>query len=171
MIPSILKLLSAGEEIMLEANDGKSKIYGNNKTFKTFISENFKNYGLNENSRATTETLADIYEIVKDAKFAEIFTSLNCGLDKLVMTQSQIVRFCEKHSNWVHQEGCNTFFLIKKDENLPTTDGNLDNLFVVSVGVYAVGLRVHVDRFGRDCVWLAGSRLRVVLPQLIPQEQ
>jgi len=154
---AILSLLSAGEKLMLEANDGKSKIYGNGKIFKSYIDDDFKNWGLNKNSQTTAETLVDVYEIIKDAKFAEIFTSLNCDLNKLVMTQAQIVRFCEKHPTWLRQDGNATLFLIKEN----------DEYFVVLVFVYAGGLYVRVYRFDFDRVWHAACRLRVVFPQLI----
>jgi len=153
----ILKLLSAGEKIMLEANDGNSKIYGNSKIFKSFNDDDFKNWGLNKNSQTTAETLVDVYEIIKDAKFAEIFASPNCDLDKLVMTQAQIVRFCEKYPTWLCQDGNATLFLIKEN----------DEYFVVSVDVRADGLRVYVRRFDYGRVWRAGCRHRVVFPQLI----
>jgi len=151
------RLSSSGEKIMLEANDGKSKIYGNGKIFKLYIDDDFKNWGLNKNSQTTAETLVDVYEIIKDAKFAEIFTSLNCDLNKLVMTQAQIVRFCEKHPTWLRQDGNATLFLIKEN----------DEYFVVLVFVYAGGLYVRVYRFDFDRVWHAACRLRVVFPQLI----
>jgi len=160
----ILRLISAGEKIMLEANNGKSKIYGNDKTFNSYISNNFEKLKLNKNSCATPETLLDVYELIKDAKFAEIFNSLNCDLDKLVMTQSQIVSFCEKHPTWLRQNGVATFFLIKKNEDLLATN---DNLFVVDVGVYSDGLDVSVGRFEYDSVWHARYLPRVVAPQLI----
>jgi len=152
----ILKLLSAGEKIILEANDSKSKIYGNNKIFN-YISIDFEKPEFNKNSCATSETFVDIYEIIEDAKLAEIFTSLNCDLDKLVMTQSQIVRFCEKHPTWLHQNGYATFFLIREN----------DEYFVVRVRMNAVGLGVDVGRLGYVHVCYAEYRHRVVLPQII----
>lgn len=156
--PSILQLISGGEKLMIEALDGKAYISDAKKTFKSFIDSDFKNWGLNQSSPATAETLLDISEMTSDGTFVQIFTGITPDLEKLVMTQAQIIRFCEKHPTWLRQEGYATFFLTKVG----------DEYFVVSVGVHSVGLYVRVRRLGGDYVWFGGFRLRVVSPQLIP---
>ena len=94
--------------------------------------------------------------MANDATFVQIFTELNSDLDKLVMTQAQIIRFCEKHPTWLRQEGCATFFLTKvKGE-----------YFVVFVVVRADGLNVDVYRLEHDNVWNVSYLHRVVAPQL-----
>lgn len=155
--PSILQLISGGEKIMVEALNGKEYISNAKRVFKSYIDSDFRNWGLNKSGPATTETLFDVNELIKDATFAQIFTSITPDLDKLVLTQPQIIRFCEKHPTWLRQDGYATFFLIKEN----------NEYFVVRVGVYSVGLSVGVDRFGDDSVWHGGCRRRVVSPQLI----
>ncbi len=154
---SITRLIESG--IMIEALDGKAYISNAKNTFKSGIGSNLKNWKLDQKGNATEETLLDIHEIVEDARFSQIFSSINPDLDKLVMTQSQIIRFCEKHPTLLRQEGYATFFLIKEN----------DEYFVVRVYVYSDGLRVYVDRFEDDSVWLGVSRRRVVSPQLASQ--
>lgn len=156
--PSILKLISSGEKITIESLDGQEFISGAKDIFKSYIDENFKNWGLNEPSLATTKTSLDVHEMVIDGTYKEIFTSISDDLEKLVMTQAQICLFCKKHLNWLRQDGYATFFLTKKGEEY----------FVVDVSVVSDGLFVNVDRFGLDYVWSGGCRLRVVVPQLDP---
>ena len=156
--PSILQLISGGEKLMIEALDGKAYISDAKKTFKSFIDSDFKNWGLNQSGPATAETLLDISEMVGDGTFVQIFTGITPDLEKLVMTQAQIIRFCEKHPTWLRQEGYATFFLTKVG----------DEYFVVRVGVYSDGLRVGVGRLEDDRVWDGGCRNRVFVPQLIP---
>ena len=143
---------------MIEALDGKAYISDAKKTFKSFINSDFKNWGLNQSSPATAETLLDISEMTSDGTFVQIFTGITPDLEKLVMTQAQIIRFCEKHPTWLRQEGYATFFLTKVG----------DEYFVVRVFVYSDGLRVYVDRLENGSVWSGGYRHRVVSPQLIP---
>jgi len=81
-------------------------------------------------------------------------TSITPNLDKLVLTQAQIIRFCEKHPTWLRQEGHATFFLTKVG----------GEYFVVSVRVFSGGLNVSVDRFEDGDVWDAGCRHRLVSP-------
>jgi len=153
---SILKLISVGEKIMIESLDGKALISKAKNTFKSGIDSDFTNWKLNEVSTATSETLLAVYEMVNDAIFVQMFTELNSDLDKLVMTQAQIIRFCEKHSTRLRQEGYATFFLTKvKGE-----------YFVGGVRVGAGGLGVSVYRLGYGSVWSASNILRVVAPQL-----
>jgi len=156
--PSITQLISSNEKLMIEALDGKTHIAGAKNVFKSYIDSDFKNFGLNQPGLATAETLVDVSEIVENATFTQIFTSITTDLDKLVLTQNQIIRFCEKHPTWLRQDGYGTFFLIKEN----------NEYFVVSVYVYSDGLRVIVLRLVSFIVWFGVYRHRVVSPQLIP---
>ena len=156
--PSILRLISGGEKIMIEALDGKAYISDAKKTFKSFIDPDFKNWGLNQSSPATAETLLDVSEMTSDGTFVQIFAGITPDLDKIVMTQAQIIRFCEKHPTWLRQEGYATFFLTKVG----------GEYFVVHVRVFDGGLNVRVNRLGLGHVWRGEYRHRVVSPQLIP---
>jgi hypothetical protein len=156
--PSILQLISGGEKIMIEASDGKAYISDAKKTFKSFIDGNLKNWGLNQSGPATEEILVDVNEMVGDGTFVQIFTTLSSDLEKLVMTQAQIIRFCEKHPTWLRQEGYATFFLTKVG----------GEYFVVNVFVSSGGLYVRVYRLEFVNVWRGQYRRRVVSPQRIP---
>lgn len=155
---SILQLISGGEKIMIEAQGGKAYVFDAKKTFKSFIDGNFKNWGLNQFGPATAETLLDVSEMTSNGTFVQIFTGISSDFEKLVMTQAQIIRFCEKHSTWLRLEGYATFFLTKVN----------GKYFVVSVYVYSDGLGVDVSRLEYDHVWDGECRRRVVVPQLIP---
>jgi len=154
---SMFNLISAGEKVMIEVLDGRAYISEAKRIFSSFIDGNFKNWGLNKSGPGTLATLVDINEIIEDGNLVKIFTSLNPDLDKLVMTQTQIIRFCEKHPTWLRQEGYTTLFLTKA--------GN--EYFVVSVDVFSGGLGVSVLRLGLDVVLGGEDRHRVVSPQLI----
>jgi len=156
--PSIIQLISGGEKLMIEALNGKAYISDAKKTFKSFIDSNFKNWGLNHSGQATAETLLDVSEMIGDGTFVQIFTGITPDLDKIVMTQAQIIRFCEKHPTWLRQEGYATFFLTKVN----------GEYFVVDVRVYSDGLNVYVSRLESGHVWHGEYRHRVVVPQLIP---
>ncbi len=159
----ILNLLSGSEKILLSKLDGRAIIAKAEDVFKSWIDPNFEKLGLNKKSKATLETEVKIYEMVKDANFEEIFTSLSDDLDSLCLTQSQIIDFCKKHRSHLRQGGYGTFFLTKKDFEKPATE---DNLFVVFVLVFSYGLYVNVLHFDGASVWDAGFRSRVVVPKL-----
>ncbi len=152
----ILKLISEAHEIIIETCDGSQIIANAKETFKSWIDNDFRNWGTNKAGKSTQKTPIQVHEMVKNATFAQMFNSLSIDLDKLCLTQHQIKTFCEVHKEWLRKDGYATFFLFKVE----------DQFFVARVRVYSGGLRVNVSRFGRDCVWPAGYSLRVVVPQL-----
>ncbi len=154
---SILRLLSAGTTITLAPCDGTQTLAQAKKTFPSGIDSDFKNCKLDKQGLATEETSVQVYELAKNATFAQMLGSLGADLDKLCLTQHQIKVFCEQHSNWLHTDGYGTFFLFKEDEQF----------FVAGVGVDSGGLYVYVRRFFEDdYVWRAGDAPRLVVPQL-----
>lgn len=154
---TILRLLSRGENIIIPACDGSKIIASAEDMFRAYIDSDFKNWGLNKPGPATAEVAVQVYEMAKDATFTRIFGSLGADLDKLCLTQHQIITFCKDHADWLRADGYATLFLFKID----------GYFFVANVYAYPVGLYVGAHRFGYDSVWLADRRHRVVLSQQI----
>ena len=152
---NILKLISSSADaLIIEPLDGKATIAEAKKTFKGYIDPDFRNWKLDNPGKATAETGVAVYEMTANATFAQMFGSLADNLDRLVMTQSQIIRFCEKHAAWLRQDGFGTFFLIKED----------NRYFVVDVYVDVDGLYVLVGHLEFGSVWHAGRQHRLVAP-------
>ncbi len=151
-----LKLLSGAETLMLDALDGKETLATAKEVFLSGIDGDFKNFGTNKPGIATKEQGVDVYEIVKDGTFAQVFSSLETDLDKLCLTQAQIKNFCKKHPQWLRQKSYATFFLFKVE----------GQFFVAYVFVRLGGLRVSVYRFECGLVWYAEHSFRMVVPQL-----
>jgi len=152
---SILKLIST-ESLLIEALDGKATIAEAKKVF-TYIDSDFRNWDLNKPGQATPEIKVAVYEMINNATFSQMFGSLTDNLDKLVMSQAQIISFCTKHASWLRQDGYGTFFLIKEN----------GAYFVVGVRVRDDGLSVHVLHLENDYVWVAGYHHRVVAPVIV----
>ncbi len=155
---TMFKPLFAGKKIFLEANDGKKFICNSAETFSSYIDPDFEKFGLNKSGLATLEILLEIHELILSTMFKQIFPTLNSDLDKLVMTQSQIIRFCEKYPAYLCRDGNEICFLIKED----------DKYFVVSVGVDSDGLNVYTRYLKNDDRCLGSYNHRFVVPQLIP---
>lgn len=153
----ILRLLSKGQSIIIDACDGTETLANARDVFPSGIDPDLKRWGTDKAGRATEETAIQVHEMIKDATYAQMFGSLGTDLDKLCLTQHQIKNFCKKNPNWLRQDGYATFFLFKVN----------DQFFVADVGVGSVGLDVGVDRFGVDFVWSAVRLRRVVVPQLV----
>lgn len=155
-IESILSLISGTEVLKLDPVDGNQTIRTSKNVF-SYIDDDFKNYGADQTGSATKESIIEVYEIVKDATLARMFGSLGQELDKLCLTQHQILNFISKHRNWLRTEGYATLFLFKSN----------DQFFVADVDFNDDGsLEVDVFRLGYSSVWGARYRSRVVVPQL-----
>lgn len=151
-----LRLLS-DKPLIIAPTDGKRVIADAKGVFTGGIDGDFKKWNADEPGVAKGETTAQIYEMAQDATFAKMFGSLSPDLNKLCLTQDQIITFCEKHRDQLRVDGYATFFLFKSYEHF----------FVACVGVNGDGsLGAGVDRFGYDDVWRAEDRHRLVSPRL-----
>ena len=151
---SVTRLVEGGERLMLDACDGKQTIAKAINVF-SWIDPDFKDWNLDVEGEATPKAPVAVREMIEDANFARMFTSVSPDVEKLVLTQSQIRNFVIKYRNWLRTDGYATFFLFKEN----------DELFVAPVCLASGGdLRVYVRRFGRALVWLADYRPRLVVP-------
>lgn len=106
--------------------------------------------------RASDKMTMNIYELKQNATFLQMFSSLNEDLNKLCLTQSQIVNFCQKNQKHLSQNGP-TFFLFK--------EGN--KFFVAKVDVFSDGLSVHVYHLENKDTWIASVyNYRVITPAI-----
>lgn len=154
----MLKQLSGVDELVIGTTTGKRTLAKAKNTFRSGIDSDFKNLGTDKAGIAKAETKVSVYELVSHARFAEMFNSLSTDLDKLCLTQDQIIEFCTNQPSWLRQDGYGTFFLFKIN----------DEFFVCIVLVNGDGLYARVDRFERDVLWRAEYAHRVVVPQLNP---
>ena len=151
-----LRVISGGESLVIDSADGSELLAEADDVF-TYIDSDFRNWDADEPGPATEQTAVCVYEMAKDATFAQMFGSLAPDVAKLCLAQAQIKGFVSKHRQWLRSDGYATFFLFKSHSHF----------FVARVRVRSDGrLRVYVYRFEYSCVWRAGHCRRVVVPQL-----
>lgn len=153
-----LNRISGEKEFVIESLDGMATIIEARDTFKSFVDASFKQWGLDQPGRITNETIMDVYEIVGQGRFPEVYARLTANLDMAMVTQHQIIRFCERYPMLFHQKGYCYFFLIKEAREY----------FMVYTKNNSSGLFASLDRFngfvnwpGKDC------HRRIIVPQLI----
>ncbi|MFH1170448.1 MAG: hypothetical protein V1704_02725 [Candidatus Vogelbacteria bacterium] len=153
---SILRCLKSG--LAIPATNGARLLSEANDVFPGWIDPDLTNYGCNVGGGPKPETLVDVHELIKDCTFCQMFEGQDVDLDKLCLTQDQIIWFVTNYREHLHSKGYATFFLFKVAEQF----------FVAVVSwVGARRLRVCVDRLAVGGVWCAGYRHRVVLPPLL----
>jgi hypothetical protein len=150
-----LKLISKGKKIIIGATDGSGTIAKAKKVFSGWIDPDFVKYGTDVKGQPTEKTPVKVFEMKRDATFTQIFGDFGENLNRLCLSQDQIIRFVEEHAKWLCEDGC-TFFLLKTG----------DEYFVASVGWRGGGLGVDARRLSCGGVWGAESGHRVVVPQL-----
>jgi len=145
-----------GLSVTIPVTTGKRTIAGARKVFTGYIDSDFTNWGLDVPGEAKPETKVEALELTKDGTFKDFFTSLG-DLDKLVMTDDQIIWVVENRSDLLIMDGNANFFLKKVN----------GEFFVALVNRRGGGLRVEAWLLSSDYVWSAVYRLRVVVPQVL----
>jgi len=153
--PGILKRLFPDKVITISAVDGSRTIPNSGDIFKTWIDPGFEKWDLNKLDQKTPEIKIQMYKMLQDANFKQVFCSLNDDLDKLCLTQHQITKFCVDNQKYYRENGRRLFFLFKVG----------GKYFVAYVFVTSDGLDVVVYRLIHNRVWSAGSIRRLVVPQ------
>jgi hypothetical protein len=151
----ILKRIFSDDIIIIPAVDGSKTITNSEDVFKSWIDSSFEDWGLNKSDQKTPEIKIQVYEMVKDANYSQMFHSLNNDLDKLCLTQHQITVFCANNQKYLREGGWPTFFLFKVD----------GKYYVAYVLMYPDGLYVNVHRFKKSYAWYADLTRRLVVPQ------
>jgi hypothetical protein len=148
-----LKLISAGEPLVLNPTDGRETLARATDVFR-YIDRNFEHWNCDTAARATKETPVQVYEMVRDGTFQEMFGGCGVEVGRLALTQAQIKQFVRRHPEWLKKGGNGTFFLFKI--------GN--EFFVAAVYLFSDGrLGVRVRRLGLERVFRAQKRHRLVL--------
>lgn len=150
----ILRCLTK-KPLIIDATDGTETIPNAEDVFTGWINSEFYSLGAGD---PTPKTPVMVYEMVKDATFAQMFRSLGVPTKKLCLTQSQIIGFVKKHLKHLRTAGRETFFLFESKRKLFIARVRLDN--------NDIDPGADVDRFEDDDIWDADDHPRVVVPQL-----
>lgn len=146
---SFLRLVST---FTIQPTDGKSVIAQEKELFNGYLGSDFRNWGLDKKGEVAPKTNIEVFELVKDANFSQIFNAISNNIDKLCLTQSQIIQIVRNHRNLLNQDGWANFFLMKENHEY----------FVTYVCLYSGGdLGAGVRRFDDVCVWHSPFGLRV----------
>lgn len=157
--PPYLRLISSGHKLTLPARSGKRTIAKAKRMFLPgYIHSDFVDYGLDVRGVATPETDVQVYELVRDGEFTDIYNGVGVDLDKLVLTQDQILTFVEICHDWLRTYGPETFFIMK----------NGKMFFVVGVVEDAPGRSIYPANLSYRGIWHRSHFHRFVLPQLTP---
>ena len=150
----ILRLISGDEVLTIDGSDGSQVDDG---TITWHFEDGCDKEGANEPCPPTLDVDVEVYEMVRDATFTEMFGSPSSVLRRVFFSSRNQVRiFANKHRQWLRKGGFTTLIPYK------STNGNL---FVAHVRVDGHGLNAYVDRFGYDNVWNAESCHRLVVPK------
>ena len=144
-----------GLSATIPATTGKRTLAGAKRVFTGYLDSDFTNWGLDVPGEAKPETKVESLELAKNGMFKDFFASLG-DLDKLVMTDDQIIWVVENRPDLLIMDGNANFFLKKVN----------GEFFVARVSWREGGLWVYAHRLSFDDVWDAGLRRRVVVPQL-----
>jgi hypothetical protein len=150
-----LRLISRNEPLLIEPCDGRETITEADGVF-SYVDSNFKLWGCDVPEPPAGETPVQVYEMVRDGTFLELFGDFGAEADCLCLTQAQIRQFVKHHPGWLAPGGNGTFFLFKA--------GN--EFLVAAVYLFFDGrIGARARRFLLNRVFRAGKRHRLVVPQ------
>lgn len=153
---AILKLISNDCRLIINAADGKEILADAHDVFDE-IDESFGGCDADETGAATEETAVDVYELERDANFAQIAAFVSSDEKRLCFTQAQIKGFVNKHRVWLRKCDTGTFLFFK----------SYGKYYVADVSRLHDGrLKCSVNRFASSVVWRAEYHFRVVVPKL-----
>lgn len=151
------KLISGGEKLVIDQCNGSRTIVNSGDVF-SFIDPDFCDWNINGPSQPTNDSLVNVFELVNNGRFTNIFDSFLVEKDKLCLTQNQIIIFVIKHHNWLRGDSDLNFFLFKSKNNYFVA--------IVRYNMYDK-LVVHVRSLNDNHMWYSEHHNRVIVPQLI----
>jgi hypothetical protein len=157
------RLIPGVQNLRLGSSDGRTIAIAKD-VFKSGISSDFVNFGLNNPGPAILRARFSGYKLIADATFKQMFPSFGVDLEKLWSRQGQVLDICVFYAKHLCQNGNANFFIIKKDETKPAAE---DNLFVVYVYLRSDGLHAYVYRFSYGYIWGGERGDRFFCPQLL----
>jgi hypothetical protein len=148
-----LRPISGSKPLVLNPADGQETLAGATEIFR-YIDSNFERWNCNVIGAPTRETAVQVYEMVRDCTFQEMFGSFGVAVDRLALTQAQIKQFAERYPNWLKKGGSGSFFLFRI--------GN--EFFVAAVYFFSDGrLGVRLRRLILERVFRAQKHHRLVV--------
>jgi hypothetical protein len=148
-----LRLISGTRPLVLGPTDGRETLACATETFR-YIDSNFKHWSCDVVGPPTMESPVQVYEMIRDSTFQEMFGSLGVALDRLILTQAQITQFVKRYPDWLKKGGNGTFFLFKVG----------DEFFVAALYRFSDGrFGARVRRLSLDRLFRATKRHRLVL--------
>ncbi|PKM91815.1 hypothetical protein CVU82_01245 [Candidatus Falkowbacteria bacterium HGW-Falkowbacteria-1] len=153
---SVLEIVRSYDSRTIDALDGSIAIIDSEDIFRAYIDPKFKELGLDKPGLSTPKITVEVYKLVDDKKIGDIFVSFGVNLDKLVMSQSQIVFFCKRNYLRICGNEYAYFFLIKEK----------NKYHVVNVDIYSDGIGVEIVHFDQKRILLSDDFYHVVVPQV-----
>ncbi len=139
-----------GEEIIDEARD-----------VFWYIDSEFGN--LFRLKKPTKETKVNVYELQKDATFKQIFESIDSNLERLCLTQAQIINFIRKHGIYFRNYKQAIIFLLNIKKEFLVVIAALNALGGFDVILWNINFLWDINS---DLTIYGNRRWVVVIPQL-----
>ncbi|MCX6754361.1 MAG: hypothetical protein NTU81_00840 [Candidatus Nomurabacteria bacterium] len=149
-----LGLIPGSDFLKIDAVDGTLTLENSKHVFPSFAKNSCNILDKNKSVVPTPETTVEIYGLIRNSNYSQMFGSLNSDLDCLCLTQHQIKNFCKKYPDHLGDKGNATFFLFKNEKKY----------FVANVYFYATGLTLRLHHFDDHRIWEKDHLIHIVVP-------
>ena len=107
-----LRLISGREQLILRPTDGNDTLARATDVF-SYIDSNFKNWACDAEGQESEATAVQVYEMVENLMFHEMFGGFEAEADHLSLTQAQIKQFVKRYPDWLKKGGNGTIFSVQ----------------------------------------------------------
>ena len=104
--------LISNEEIIIKATKGERTIEKMRNVFR-FVDHDLAKQDIDVKGLPTPEMRVEVFKMIKNGTAAEVFGGFGENLDRLCLTQDQIISFVENHTKWIGKKICGVSFLTK----------------------------------------------------------
>lgn len=156
----LLKVIPGSERLIIDACNGEKTFHNAKNIFPAGIDgakKRWKKGNLGTQIIPTTRTIVQVHCIKYAEEFTidQLFSSLRSDINNLLLTENQIIDFCEKHPEWLNTNRHGTLFLTKIG---PRT-------FIANIDTFYNGLGGVIDHFEIIKNLKVGIYVRIVAPK------
>jgi len=157
----VIKIYPISDKRVIESSDGQDFIAGVPGRF-AYVDRDFEFFGLNTYSPATAETSLEVLDFNGDCPLHKIFYRISNNLEKIIISQTQIIQFCKKYPEDLSRKYAN-FFITRVELEY----------FVIRLYYLFDGFHFHVSPLrDKQNYWSYDNcRPRFVLKKRLPAEE
>lgn len=154
---SVLKLITKAMDLTISATDER-KICNTGMDVFAYIYDKFTDHSHSYEPTKTKPMVVDVYNLIEEATYTEIYSYFYRDLNSLCLTQSQIISFTETHKTLPSDYARQIHFLYRADNQFFVA-------FIDRIDENKGMPRIFQRPLGDTLTWMGKSQDQFVIPR------